>query len=59
MNYGYAPLVDDGKLISNLKEEDEDERFCLQLYHYCATCNAILETNKYTHTHIHIHKELG
>jgi len=29
MNYGYSLLTDEGKLIKNLKEEDEDERFCL------------------------------
>jgi len=29
MNYGYAVLNDDGKLLKNLKDEDEDERFCL------------------------------
>jgi hypothetical protein len=29
MNYGYAVLSDNGRLINNLKEEDEDERFCL------------------------------
>lgn len=37
MNYGFALLNDDGKLITNLKPEDEEERFCLQLYHYIAT----------------------
>ncbi|EGR32394.1 methyltransferase, putative [Ichthyophthirius multifiliis] len=37
MNYGYATLKDDGVLIQNLKSEDEDERLCLQLYHYMAT----------------------
>jgi hypothetical protein len=37
MNYGFALLNDDGKLITNLKNEDEEERFCLQLYHYIAT----------------------
>ena len=37
MNYGFALLNDDGKLITNLKPEDEEERFCLQLYHYVAT----------------------
>lgn len=29
MNYGYAILNREGKLIKNLKEEDEDERYCL------------------------------
>ncbi len=29
MNYGYAAMTDDGFLIKNLKNEDEDERFCL------------------------------
>lgn len=37
MNYGFALLNEDGKLITNLKPEDEEERFCLQLYHYVAT----------------------
>ena len=37
MNYGFALLNDDGKLIANLKPDDEEERFCLQLYHYIAT----------------------
>ncbi|KAL4475757.1 hypothetical protein ABPG72_011534 [Tetrahymena utriculariae] len=37
MNYGYAVLSGNGHLIQNLQKEDEDERFCLQLYHYVAT----------------------
>lgn len=37
VNYGYSVLSDQGILIKNLKAEDEDERFCLQLYHYVAT----------------------
>ena len=37
MNYGYAIITRDGKLIKNLKEEDEPERFQLQLYHFTAT----------------------
>ena len=39
MNYGYAVLNEDGKLIENLKPEDEEERFPIQLYHYMATSN--------------------
>jgi len=38
MNYGYAILNDNGKLIQDLNVEFEDERFPLQLYHYLATC---------------------
>jgi len=37
MNYGYAILNKDGKLIQDLNVEFEDERFPLQLYHYVAT----------------------
>ncbi|KRX02809.1 hypothetical protein PPERSA_04012 [Pseudocohnilembus persalinus] len=37
MNYGYATVNQDGKLIKNLKPEDEEERFCFQLYHFMAT----------------------
>lgn len=37
MNYGYAVLNQEGKLIKNLKDEDEEERFCFQLYHFVAT----------------------
>lgn len=40
-NYGYAVLNQDGKLISDIKVEFEDERFPLQLYHYLATCNQV------------------
>jgi len=36
MNYGYAVLNENGHLVA-LKEEDQEERFCLQLYHYVAT----------------------
>ena len=35
MNYGYAPL--DGSNIMELKEEDELNRFSIQLYHHLAT----------------------
>jgi hypothetical protein len=38
MNYGYAVVTNDGKLIKELEIEYEDERFPLQLYHYLATC---------------------
>lgn len=38
-NYGYAVINQDGRLISDVKVEFEDERFPLQLYHYLATCN--------------------
>jgi len=37
-NHGYAVINQDGKLISDIKAEYEDERFPLQLYHYLATC---------------------
>ena len=37
MNYGYAVLNENGKLIQDLQVEYEDERFPLQLYHYVAT----------------------
>jgi len=36
-NYGYAVINQDGRLISDVKVEFEDERFPLQLYHYLAT----------------------
>jgi len=36
-NHGYAVINQDGKLISDIKVEYEDERFPLQLYHYLAT----------------------
>eukprot|EP01015_Nassula_variabilis_P023586 TRINITY_DN4433_c0_g1_i11.p1 TRINITY_DN4433_c0_g1~~TRINITY_DN4433_c0_g1_i11.p1 ORF type:complete len:256 (+),score=45.21 TRINITY_DN4433_c0_g1_i11:66-833(+) len=36
MNYGYALLNENGRTI-NLKNEDEDERFSLQLYNLVAT----------------------
>lgn len=48
MNYGYALLNDDGKLIPNLDAQDEEERFCLQLYHYIATSfNSVKNLNGY------------
>jgi hypothetical protein len=37
MNYGYALLNENGRTIKNLDAELEEERFCLQLYHFVAT----------------------
>ena len=37
MNYGYATITKDGKLVQNLKKRDEEERFQYQLYHFTAT----------------------
>ena len=37
MNYGYAVLNENGKLIQDMQMEYEDERFPIQLYHYVAT----------------------
>lgn len=37
MNYGYAELTSDGKTLT-LPEENEGERFGLQMYNYVATC---------------------
>ncbi len=42
MNYGYAIFNNDGKIVSNLKPEFEEERFPLQLYHLLATCKKLL-----------------
>lgn len=42
INYGYAPLTDDGRLIQ-LDQKDEAERMSLQLYHRTAT---LMETHK-------------
>eukprot|EP01017_Pseudomicrothorax_dubius_P029027 TRINITY_DN3497_c0_g1_i1.p1 TRINITY_DN3497_c0_g1~~TRINITY_DN3497_c0_g1_i1.p1 ORF type:complete len:153 (+),score=37.60 TRINITY_DN3497_c0_g1_i1:294-752(+) len=36
VNYGYAPLTEDGRLMP-LAPQDETERFSLQLYHWTAT----------------------
>jgi hypothetical protein len=45
MNWGYASMSPDGIIIKDLKSEDENERFSIQLYHYMATgnVNCILE----------------
>jgi len=37
MNWGYASLEKDGVLVKNLSQEDENERFSIQLYHYMST----------------------
>ena len=45
MNYGYALLSDDGKLLSDLTEEqDRREVFSIQLYYY--TASVLPEVNK-------------
>jgi hypothetical protein len=42
MNWGYASMSQDGMIVQNLKPEDENERFSIQLYHYMATCMSVL-----------------
>jgi len=37
INWGYAALSDNGQLVSNLEEADQEKRFYVQLYHYLAT----------------------
>ena len=37
MNWGYASLNADGYIIENLKSQDENERYSIQLYHYMST----------------------
>ncbi|CAD8214822.1 unnamed protein product [Paramecium octaurelia] len=37
LNYGYALLNENGRILNNLDEQQEEERFCLQLYHMVAT----------------------
>lgn len=37
LNYGYALLNENGRILSNLDEQQEEERFCIQLYHMVAT----------------------
>eukprot|EP00331_Platyophrya_macrostoma_P030803 CAMPEP_0176456934 /NCGR_PEP_ID=MMETSP0127-20121128/31605_1 /TAXON_ID=938130 /ORGANISM="Platyophrya macrostoma, Strain WH" /LENGTH=343 /DNA_ID=CAMNT_0017847031 /DNA_START=11 /DNA_END=1042 /DNA_ORIENTATION=- len=37
MNYGYAPLTEDGALIKDVPKEYEEEKFPVQLYHYVAS----------------------
>jgi hypothetical protein len=37
MNYGFAVLNSQGHTIKHLDSELEEERFCIQLYHYIAT----------------------
>ncbi|CAD8083342.1 unnamed protein product [Paramecium primaurelia] len=37
MNYGYALLNENGRILNNLDEQQEEERFCIQLYHMVAT----------------------
>lgn len=37
MNWGYASLSPTGHLVYNLKPEDENERFSIQLYHLMST----------------------
>jgi len=39
MNWGYALLTPDGVMLRNLKPEDENERYSIQLYHYMSTGN--------------------
>jgi len=37
INWGYATLHENGELLSNLEEADQEKRFYVQLYHYLAT----------------------
>lgn len=41
MNWGYALLTPDGVMLRNLKPEDENERYSIQLYHYMSTAMGI------------------
>jgi type III secretion system FlhB-like substrate exporter len=41
MNYGYADIIkENGYFIDNLQEEDEYERFPLQMYKFVASCHS-------------------
>jgi len=43
MNWGYASMSPDGIIINDLKTEDENERYSIQLYHHMATAMGTFE----------------
>jgi len=41
MNWGYASLNKDGIMLRHLKQDDENDRYSIQLYHYMSTAMGI------------------